>query len=686
MQRKNNPSPFILPKIHDRSINKSLNSTASSKLKIPPAYVPDEWVCNHNKKRAKSEETTIKPKNVTSVNKMPHIVNYGNEKWVCNHAKHIDRNPETNLITQWKYKRSKLAENINENNEKREASRQRRRLMSLKRRSISYDKQLLDHYRRTINEKYNSKYSHVFKNKKGEFKNDFYRGILPSPIKIINKHEPSYQISKKKKANGLYDSDRSSIMNSTPVNREIKNIKLERIGRKEVLKSMESDKLKMLNEELMHKRSNGESDNMPCLNSSNIKSKDDNNEILNELKDWNAEDEKFLIETIKYEESENELIALFNDKSNNYEDESFITDVSMDSLKSLNPIKKEIKKNQKKTAKISYITKCKQKKTKLEELKVASNSFKNSRHSKERNKNSEKKSEIDLEITKKHEIIPESNNESNEDSFASTKKESIRTTNNSQLKQKRIDKPTSSQKSLSLTIPVKAKKTKQKKSQSVIKKQIKQKSDNEESICLLPLDEHKDSLLTTVSLENKNSQNETVENKKNGRCEENKKNGIKRLISKSFSDYASFRKNTLKFEKMHTKSLDQISYNSLSPVKQMVENCANKNQDMTNAIIEMATLNMENNHTLIKETSLTEKTQINNGTEDDQKHIEDKNSSREGSSTSSQQRSVNIVKPFVIINDKNLSKHSNNSLNSVKNASLESINSSSKIIEKVGFC
>ena len=69
MQRNTkNPSSFSLPKINE--VNKSFNSSISttSKLKIPPAFEPDIWICNHgSRRRSKSEDVEEKTKKIISL-------------------------------------------------------------------------------------------------------------------------------------------------------------------------------------------------------------------------------------------------------------------------------------------------------------------------------------------------------------------------------------------------------------------------------------------------------------------------------------------------------------------------------------------------------------------------------------------------------------------------------------------
>ena len=631
MQRKNNQ--FILPKLDRSVINKSLNSSTSSKLKIPPAFTPDVWICDHSKKRTKSEDTKIKPKSefiLNKIKKIPPIINPAVQEWVCNHHKHVERNPETNLITQWKYKRPKLIDKSNKNNEEtRDVSKQRRRLNSLKRRSISYDKQLLDYYRRMVNETYNDKYVHLFKNNKGEFENKFYRGILPSPIKIKNKYETCnvsdnfVKTIKNRKIKSL-DNDHD-ILNSTPIN-ELKKSVLDKICRKKKhFKIVENDKVKLLNQDVSFRKQG-----FPKVDSANIifsrklkqKTEISDNKTVNEKNELKLKKAKLNgehIEMKEFEESENELRSLFSDKNNDYIDDSFITDASMNSLKiSKNFFEEMTRLDSKVENRILNISL--EGKNEIEPSRASSNSL---IYSNRTMINSIKKdNQVLLKIEKDELDDSDSYNAKNVDFkavFNENNFETIFESNNEKNSSLKLTRPSTesniqvNQDCAKSTQTIfnddeskfrEAKKSnkKLKKSPQACKKQVEKVKDHKKTLIDKAIQNDSCESLKKTSADKtkctiKASSTSTIE--KRGFYEEFNKNGTKRLIklqnlSKSYQDYSSIRKSTNVLRKKHTQSVDRMSYTTIAsnknneikkPNSSFVESINNADASITSKVI-----------------------------------------------------------------------------------------------------
>jgi hypothetical protein len=634
------------------------------------------------------------------------------QEWVCNHHKHVERNPETNLITQWKYKRPKLVDKSNKKSEEnRELSKQRRRLTSLKRRSISYDKQLLDYYRRMVNETYNDKYSHLFKSNKGEFENKFYQGILPSPIKMKNKHDTCIMSdnfdknAKSRKIKSLNNNADDDILNSTPINDELKKSILNKVTQKKKhSRIVENDKVKLLNQNYQDFRKAGISaaDSANIKYSSKSKQKKEKNDYENlgmkEKSQFKHKKAKFNMsqnDTIEFEESENELRALFLGKSNDYMDDSFITDTSMNSIQSFEEKTDTNSKVENKILNKSFKANNNAESTKaspnslIDSSRTTANLYHSVTLENDKNELNDTFNSNNVELKtmfneNNYETIFESSNEKNLTSTESNidineecKKTIQKAANIDEFKPNVAIQPNKILKKTSHTCKqdVRVK--------SLIDKAIQ--SDD----C-----EHSEKIKSSI----KASSTQTIE-KKNF-YEEFKKNGTKRLInlpklSKSHQDYSSIRKSTIGLRKKHTKSVDHMSYSSIvsnrkqdkikestiSLVESICSSITSKeiSDNNMNEILKQETTIMHIEENIESKSCYKEDVKISNEFIGEKHH-----SSREESSASSK-KSVNIVKPFVIVTEasklsnKNKLAKSNNksdSLSTVSYAELDEKKSS----------
>ena len=665
------------------------------------------WICDHSKKRAISEDSKIKLKNevlVNKIKKVPPLVGYGTQEWVCNHHKHVERNPEKNLITQWKYKRLKLnndkTKKINDE-EQRDASRQRRHLNSLKRQSISYDKQLLDHYRRMVNETYNEKYNHLFKNNKGEFKNKFYRGIQPSPIKFknITSNIPIKSEKCMKKNRVVLKSmnyNESNVLNSTPINESIHTIRLDKVRvKKRPTKNLKDDKINLLKEEYVEsstKIANLSDDGsingtiIPHEDSFKVKysgmsskqciSNLEKQKKLNCMIEFSSKKTNQSKEHVEFDESDDEIRDLFTDKSNGYGDDSFITDVSMESLSSLKNNK--IDKNKDNIKNKSSSTDLCQNLEINNDTKVPPNSLINSAHDEDFIKRLTKSAQIDNEENFVETIFESSNEKipiKNETDIPLSENHEKNTTNkNSKICNKKINK------------------------KSLFDKTVQLNQNN------LPMDNSNDDI--TNNRENLSSKSSSHDQKEKAFYEEYRKDGSKRLIiapkllSKSHPAYLGIHKNSSIFKKKYTKSVDRMSYNSISSKEPEVKNSKISLIKSTNLIntpiteipskcdYEIEKTEFQSENLISRSINLKINNEINTADnqcvkEENSKSIQeniDKKShssiSREGSSTSSQQKSINIVKPYVIVSD--LAKFSNDK--KIVKLSSDSISSETSIM------
>jgi hypothetical protein len=578
-------------------------------------------------------------------------------------------------------------ESNNKSEENREISKQRRRLTSLKRRSISYDKQLLDYYRRMVNETYNDKYSHLFKSNKGEFENKFYRGILPSPIKMKNKHDTciaSDKNAKTRKIKSLNNNADDDILNSTPINDELKKSILNKVTQKKKHgRIVENDKVELLNQNFQDFRKAGFSAAVSASIKYSSKSKDkkEKNDYENlgikEKSQFKHKKTKFNVgqsqnDTAEFEESENELRALFLGKSNDYIDDSFITDTSMNSIKSFDPKKLfEEKTDTSSKAENKILNKSLEANNNAESTKASPHSLidssrttANLAHSVtlENDKNelndtfnsnnvelktmfNQKNYETIFESSNEKNLTPtESNIEVNEDC-----KKTIQTvSNNDESKPNVAIKPNK----------------KFKKTPHICKQDVRVKSLIDKAIQSDNCEHSKITSTEKIKSSIKASSTQNIE-KKNF-YEEFKKNGSKRLInlpklSKSHQDYSSIRKSTIGLRKKHTKSVDRMSYSSIvsnrkqDKIKQstisLVESiCASItskeiSDNNMNEILKQETSLMHIEENIESKSCYKEVVKISNEFIGEKHH-----SSREGSAASSK-KSVNIVKPFVIVTE-----------------------------------